>query len=321
MFFSAPSIKMGTVSKNEIINLIKELKRVIRLNKHVIISSELEDALTKLPKLINTDKCGPYYVYTDLLAQLEELIDNFNIDVNQINKSIRNQFKQYHENQSSEDREDGENDEDDENNGDSEDDVANKKESTMYNKIMNNLNTALEKALMTNNEELINSTIKLINTLVNNQLNIAHKINIKQTTTSNNIHVDTPKWLKDSNCSVNPKIKKDDPEALKYAIALSQTKAPNRNRPKNIALNFKHFKFNNMNSPPTKEDYETFEKNNESVKLTVLKLSDVEKQLHFHYNDEDRNQRSGKVVVILLENNHYIYVTKLKPLTKYIICN
>ena len=81
---------------------------------------------------------------------------------------------------------------------------------------MNNLNTALEKALINNNEELMNNTIKLMNTLACNQLGSANKINTKPILNPNplnNTHVKTPKWLEDLNCSVNPKIKKDDPEA------------------------------------------------------------------------------------------------------------
>ena len=40
---------------------------------------------------------------------------------------------------------------------------------------MNNLNTVLEKALKNNNEELMNNTIKLMNTLVCNQLSSVNK--------------------------------------------------------------------------------------------------------------------------------------------------
>ena len=39
----------------------------------------------------------------------------------------------------------------------------------MYHKIMNNLNIVLEKAIKSNNEETINNTVKLMNTLATNQ--------------------------------------------------------------------------------------------------------------------------------------------------------
>ena len=326
---------MEAAMKNDIITLIKIIKQIIRLNKHATVPLELENALIELPKLISADKCNLYYAYTDLLAQFEEFIDNFNIDITQINKSIRDKFKKHHKNSSttSDSEEDRDSTSEDNDESDDKKEIINKEEITMnnqvhdslYSNIMNNLNAALEKVLISNNEELINNTVKLMNTLACNQSNSVNKINTKQTfnpnSGPNDTHAKTPKWLKDLNCSVNPKIKKDDPECLKYAITLSKTTGANCNRLKNIASNFKHFNFNKINYPPKEEDYKTFERNNESIKLPVLKLGDTKRQLHFHYNGEDKNSRNKKVVVILLENNHYIYVTKLKSLTKYITFN
>ena len=42
--------------------------------------------------------------------------------------------------------------------------TSNKINDSLYHKIMNNLDNALEKAIINNNEELINNTIKLMNT-------------------------------------------------------------------------------------------------------------------------------------------------------------
>ena len=165
---------------------------------------------------------------------------------------------------------------------------------------MNNLNTVLEKAITSNNEELINNVVKLMNTLASNQTNKTNKtnsvvklmnllpsnqtnktnkinninnidntnnINTDNTNNINNInlskitYVKTPKWLEDLNCSVNPK-KKGDNKFLEYAITLSVTTDVNCNKPKNIIPNFNHFNFNNINHLPKEEDHKTFEENN-----------------------------------------------------------
>ena len=173
-----------------------------------------------------------------------------------------------------------------------------------------------------------------MNTLATSQINNvnptsntnSNKINnTKQTsnTNSNEIaYVKTPEWLAKLKCSINPKnSKKGNNNSFEYAIALSMTTGDNRNRPENIIHSFQHFNFDNTNHPPKEEDYKTFERNNQSIKLTVLKIGDEEKQLHFPHNDENNNGRNRKVVIILLENNHYIYVTKTKLLTKYIKSN
>ena len=73
-----------------------------------------------------------------------------------------------------------------------------------------------------------------------------------------------------------------------------------------------------MNYPPTIEDYATFENNYDTIKLCVLKLGDEERDLLFYYSDATKNNRILKIALILLENNHYIFVTKFKTITKFI---
>ena len=73
-----------------------------------------------------------------------------------------------------------------------------------------------------------------------------------------------------------------------------------------------------MNYPPTIEDYATFENNYDTIKLYVLKLGDEERDLLFYYSDATKNNRILKIALILLENNHYIFVTKFKTITKFI---
>ena len=186
---------MDNISKNQVLNLINEIKRVVKANKHVKISQELKNSFKTLLKSIDNNQCDPYYAYIDLLAQFEEIIDQFNIDIRQVSEIFCDQFKQHYKNQSSSDEnsedseDDDENDDNDdnnsENNNDDDDDnddnnnvknIDNNKinetpqvNNCLYNKITNNLNSGLEKALATNNDELFNNIVKLMNDLSSRQ--------------------------------------------------------------------------------------------------------------------------------------------------------
>ena len=123
--------------------------------------------------------------------------------------------------------------------------------------IINDLRIVLKKAIISNNEELINNTIKLMNTLLttnqeNNINTVTNKENNINTVTNkeNNINTvtnkensinkvttyfKTPEWIKVNTCSINPKNnKKLGNESFKYAIAASKTSGKNRSRLINI---------------------------------------------------------------------------------------
>ena len=53
----------------------------------------------------------------------------------------------------------------------------------------------------------------------------------------------------------------------------------NYNRINKIKPFLHHFNFENINHPLKKEDYETFEKNNESISLTVYKPDNEKKSV------------------------------------------
>ena len=92
----------------------------------------------------------------------------------------------------------------------------------------------------------------------------------------------------------------------------------NRHRLKNIERFIKNFVLNDIDYPLEKKDYETFENNNPSIKLTIFKTTVNEKELLIHYNQVKNNDREYKIYLLLFGNSHYIYVSKLSSLTKYI---
>ena len=102
---------------------------------------------------------------------------------------------------------------------------------------------------------------------------------------------------------------------------MSKTSGKNRGRLKNIEESENNFIFKDMNYLPKKKDYETFENNNPSIKLLIFKTTDNPCQLKIYHNETKNNDRINKIALILLGNNHYIYITKIEQITKYVKCD
>ena len=80
------------------------------------------------------------------------------------------------------------------------------------------------------------------------------------------------------------------------------------------------FNFENINYPLKEKDYETFENNNLSIKLPIFKIIEDEGKLYIHYNRADNNDKENKINLLLLGNNHYIYISKFSSLSKFVVC-
>ena len=105
-------------------------------------------------------------------------------------------------------------------------------------------------------------------------------------------YVKLPKWLKDSRCVINPiNDKKGNNKCFDHSITLCKHNemGTNYNRINEIELFLKNFNFKNINYPLEKEAYETFEKNNESVALNILKSDDENKKVSYLF--KSRNKR------------------------------
>ena len=141
------------------------------------------------------------------------------------------------------------------------------------------------------------------------------------TTAPTTTNTKTPNWLIPLKCTVNPENNKTfGNKSFKYAIAASKTTGEKKFRLNNIAKYLNKFNFENITYPPNTNDYETFENNNSSIKLVILKEINKEKRLQFKYNNTDKNDRPDKLFVIPLNNAHYVYVTKpMLILSKYVI--
>ena len=94
-------------------------------------------------------------------------------------------------------------------------------------------------------------------------------------------YVQLLKWLKNLKRIINPiNNNKGNNKCFQYSIALSKHKemGTNYNRIKKIEPYLKNLNFKNINYPLEKEDYEIFERNNESISLNILKADNERKK-------------------------------------------
>ena len=177
----------------------------------------------------------------------------------------------------------------------------------------NDLRIILKQAIKNKDQQLMITTMELLKKFDENKPNTS-------TTAAPTTNTKTPNWLMPLKCTVNPENNKKLNQSFKYSIAASETTGDKKFRLTNIEKNLNKFNFKDITCHPNTNDYITFENNNPSIKLIILKESSKEKRLSIKYNDTDKNDRSNKLFLIHLNSDHYIYVTKSEILTrKYII--
>ena len=66
----------------------------------------------------------------------------------------------------------------------------------------------------------------------------------------------------------------------------------NHNRINKIEPFSPDFNFENINYPFKKEDYETFEKNNESISLIIFKPGNDKKKVYYHFKSKNLDRRT-----------------------------
>ena len=211
----------------------------------------------------------------------------------------------------------------------------------------------LAKAITDNDKELMNNSLKAVTLLLTiislgNTSNTGQQNNQTQNTnqenTSNTNQKNTSKtsqqntqntdrqnnhtqktnktfstMLKKSKSVINPSV--TDKESFQYSVTLSRhNEMGNKNlgRKSKIKEHLKYFTFKDINNPLEKEDYETFERNNNSVSLIVLKPNDENEKLHYHFNSGSVSNRQTKIYLLLLDNKYHAYVKKTEDFQKYI---
>ena len=76
-----------------------------------------------------------------------------------------------------------------------------------------------------------------------------------------------------------------------------------------------HINWENINVPPKKQDYKTFEMNNKSIALNILQVNE-QKMSHF-YKSQFNKTREKQVILLVINDNekqHYLAAKRLNGL-------
>ena len=148
---------------------------------------------------------------------------------------------------------------------------TNKKPIITDRKHENDLRIILKQAIKNSDRELMITTMELLKKFDENKLNTS-------TAAAPITNTKTPNWLIPLKCTVNPENnKKLNNQSFKYAIAASETTGDKKFRLTNIEKHLNKFNFKDITYPPDTSDYVTFENNNPSIKLIILKESSKKK--------------------------------------------
>ena len=154
------------------------------------------------------------------------------------------------------------------------------------------------------NKILKDSTIDNKESVINDILN-------KKTIKNDNSYVKTPVSIRYKKTVLS--LRTNDNKSFQYSITLSlyQKEIGNNSiRTTKINLYINNFNWNNINFPPTNQDYENFEINNEKISLNVYQF-DNEKISQLYKSNHNRPK---EINLLLLENKHYVSIKNLKSL-------
>ena len=270
-----------TIIKAEITFLLKEFKKLIKIyndkiedylkNKHYFQNTEEminDDDITKFSKI--------NFEYFNLAKEFRNFVLRYNVNHDHITESVLNDIVKrpieyiLHRRQSDYDTDSDESDGEDEEISEENsidntlkqqiDDISQEKS------ISNNLKQLLIDNLLKQseiNKILKDSTINNKESMINDILNKSNK----------NTFVETAMCIKSNRAVLNPK--SNDNKSFQYSITLSlyhKEIENNFNRITKIEPYTNNFNWNNINFPPTNQDYENFEINNENISLNICQF-------------------------------------------------
>ena len=282
-----------TIIKGEIAFLLKEFKKLIEL-----YNDKVEDYLKSkyyfqdIEEIINYEDTNKFnkinFEYFNLAKEFRNFVLRYNVSHDHITELVLNDIIKrpieyiLHRRQS-------EYDSNSETNSDSEDeeiidknlkhsiDTALKQQTDDISK-ENSLSNNLKQLLIDNllKQSMINKILKHFT--INNKESTINDILNKNTINNNeNTFVETPKCIRYKKTVLNPKI--NDNNSFQYSITLSLYQKEignNFNSVTKTKLYINNFNWNNINFPPTEQDYETFEINNLEISLNIYQLHNEE---------------------------------------------
>ena len=125
-----------------------------------------------------------------------------------------------------------------------------------------------------------------------------HKISLNR----GGSYVDSPNWLKDKKATIIPKNKEND-KCFQYAITAALNYQQINNHPERISKIepfINKYNWKEINFPSHKEDWNNFQKINESIALNVLFVLHNTKQIAHAYLSKYNSDRENQVILLMI---------------------
>ena len=138
-------------------------------------------------------------------------------------------------------------------------------------------------------------------------------------------YIESPKWLKDKKCTISQKV--NDNKCFQYVATLAlniNSIDKHHQRITKIKPFINNYKWNDINFPATKKDWNKFEINNKNVALNILYVPYNTKKIEIAYKSKYNLIRDNQIVLLMIsngENWHYLVVKNLSRLLRGISSN
>ena len=113
----------------------------------------------------------------------------------------------------------------------------------------------------------------------------------------------------------------NDNKSFQYSVTLSlhhKEIGLNPCRISNIGPFINNLNWENINFPPTEQNYQQFEMNNTSIALNILQANNEEKIGHL-YKSRYNKTRENKVILLQLENKHFLKLKVIKMILTFVL--
>ena len=137
-------------------------------------------------------------------------------------------------------------------------------------------------------------------------------------------YIDSPKWLKDKNSTINPK--NNDDKCFQYAVTLALNLDKIKKDPQRVSK-IKPFteKYNleDIDFPSTSKDWKKIECNNE-VTLNILYVPYNTKKINIAYKSKNNLTQEKQIILLMISDGqkwHYLVVRNLSGLLRGITSN
>ena len=133
-------------------------------------------------------------------------------------------------------------------------------------------------------------------------------------------YIESPKWLKDKKCTINQK--NTDNKCFQYAATLTlnfNNIDRNPQRISKIKPFINNYKWNDINFPATKKDWNKFEVNNKNIALNILYVPYNTIKIEIAYKSKYNLIRDTQIILLMIsngENWHYLTVRSLSGLLR-----